>query len=70
MYNAIEESDEVELEIAWDDVSGAELDPRGVRKAMAEEIGYLRVIDLYDKVPTTECFVETGKPPICTRWWT
>ena len=53
--------------IAWDDVSGAALDPKGVRKAREEEIQYVKKMNLYTKVPTTECYARTGKAPISTR---
>ena len=38
-------------EYAVDDVSGAYLDPKMVKKARAEEIEYLRSMKLYTKVP-------------------
>lgn len=36
----VEEDQGNELEVAWDDVSGAEFDPESARKARAEEMGY------------------------------
>ena len=62
-----EESDQI-MEEAWDDVSGAELDPAAVKKARKEEIEYVRKMNLYTKVPTTECLHKTGKRPIAVRW--
>ena len=41
-YRIVEEDDQEEWEIAWDDVSGAALDPSAVKKARAEEIDYVR----------------------------
>ena len=38
-------------EYAVDDVSGAFLDPKMVKKARAEEIEYVRTMKLYTKVP-------------------
>ena len=38
----VEEDDDVEAEVAWDDVSGAELDPTVAQKAGAEEIDLVR----------------------------
>ena len=43
-YKTVEEDDTEELEIVWDDVSGAELDPGKVRKFREEEIQYVRTI--------------------------
>ena len=42
-------------EYAVDDVSGALLDPKMVKKARAEEIEYVRTMKLYTKVPISEC---------------
>ena len=36
-YRTVEEDNDEELEEAWDDVSGAQLDPKAVRKARGEE---------------------------------
>ena len=41
-YRTFEEDQNEELEIAWDDVSGAELDRKAVRQARMEEIEYVR----------------------------
>ena len=67
-YRTIEEEDPVELEIAWDDVSGAELDPKMVRKAREEEIQYVRKMELYEKVPISLCYETNGEAPISVRW--
>ena len=63
-----DEDGEEEMMTAWDDVSGAELDPKAIRDARAEEIAYVRKMGLYTKVPIKECMVKTGKQPISTRW--
>ena len=55
-------------EYAVDDVSGAYLDPKMVKKARAEEIEYVRSMKLYTKVPISECLAKTGKQPIAVRW--
>ena len=60
-YKTIEEADDGGLELAWDDASGAALDPQSVRKAREEEIQYVRKMDLYKKVPIAECYNRTGK---------
>ena len=49
-YKTIEEENEEELDVAWDDVFGAELDPQKVRRAREEEIEYVKKMDLYEKV--------------------
>ena len=67
-YKTIEEDDSPDLEVAWDDVSGAELDPKAVRKARVEEIEYVRKMNLYTKVPIKQCYSRTGTGPISTRW--
>ena len=67
-YKNIGEDNEEELEVAWDDVSGATLSPQEVKRARAEEIKYVREMKLYKKVPISECYSKTGKAPITTRW--
>ena len=57
-----------ELELAWDDVSGASLDPSAVRRARAEEVEYVRTMKLYTKVPIDECYTKTGKGSTIVRW--
>ena len=46
----VEEEDELEVEEAWDDVSGRALDPKQVKKARQEEIDYIHKMKLYEKV--------------------
>ena len=67
-YKTVEEDNDEELETAWDDVSGAELDPKVVRKARGEEIEYVRKMNLCSKVSTQECYARIGKAPIIVRW--
>ena len=67
-YTIVEEFEEETLEVAWDGVSGAELDPKLVKKARAEEVEYVHKMNLYDKVPTSECYQKTGRAPIIVRW--
>ena len=67
-YTTVEEDKSAELEAAWDDVSGAALDPKEVRRARSEEIEYVHKMELYEKVPVEECWNVTGKNPISTRW--
>ena len=61
------EDQEVELQQAWDDVSGRELDAAKVRKARAEEVGYIHKTRLYDKVPRSKA-TKLGAKVISVRW--
>ena len=67
-YRTIEYEEEETMMEACDDVSGAQLDPRGVQDARKEEVEYVRKMRLYDKVPITECRARTGKGLITARW--
>ena len=67
-YKIVEEEHEDQMEAAWDDVTGAELDPDKVRTARKEEVEYIRKMGLYNKVNETECWKQTGKAPIKVRW--
>ena len=63
-----DEDNDVEMMIAWDDESGAVLEPKVAMAARKEEIEYVRKMDLYTKVPIKECVMKTGKQPISTSW--
>ena len=67
-YRTVEESNDEVLDMAWDDVSGAELDPNKVKQARAEEVEYVHKMNLYVKVPKKQCYEKTGKGPITVRW--
>ena len=67
-YRIVEEDDQEEIEEAWDDVSGVQLDPKAVREARIEEVECIHTMDLYTKVPIAECRNKTGKAPISVRW--
>ena len=67
-YTTVEEDNEEELEAAWDDVSGATLDPKLVRQARQEEMAYVHKMQLYDKVPISERKRITARQPIIVRW--
>lgn len=56
------------MDVAWDDVPGAELDLKQVKKAQAEEVEYIHKMHFYDKVPIEECYKKIGKSPIAVRW--
>ena len=58
----------VENMVAYDDVSGEELELKGVREARREEIAYFRSMKVYEKVPVDEAYNKTGEAPIQTRW--
>ena len=49
----VEHDNEEEMQQAWDDVSGAELNPGMVKTARGEEVAYIRKMDLYTKVPAS-----------------
>lgn len=55
----IEEDLEEQLERAWDDASGAQLDPNVVKLAREEEIDYVYNANRYNKVPISECYQST-----------
>ena len=67
-YRIVEEDDTMELECAWDDVSGAALDPQKVKQARREEIEYVHKMSLHEKVPRKECVARTRRQPISARW--
>ena len=52
----------------WDDLSGKPLDTEMVLKAREDEMGEFAKHGVYEKVPVSECWNSTGKPPIGTRW--
>ena len=52
----------------WDEVSGRQLDAKGVEKARVEELVEVAKHKLYTKVPLQQCYDETGKAPIKARW--
>ena len=54
--------------VAWDDVSGNDLDPEMVLKAREEEMEQFRKHGVYEKVREEVCWAVTGKGPIGTRW--
>ena len=62
-----EEHDHPNLAEAYDDISGAMLDPQQVYKARMEEVKFIRDMRLYDKVSTDECWQVICKGPITTK---
>jgi len=51
-----------------DDVNGGVLPKEEVEKARSVEMQYLHKQEVYLPVPIEQCFEETRKPPIKTRW--
>ena len=52
----------------WDDLSGLESDPIKVQEARMEEMKEFSNHQVYIKKPIKECWDNTGKEPIGTRW--
>ena len=67
-YQIVEEPESGTMEMAWVDVSGAELDPKQVRRVRAEEVEYAHKMNMYEEVLATECYNKTGGSPIIARW--
>ena len=57
-----------DYEATYDEYTGAELPPELVEKAKQEELETYRKHAVYTKMPRSECFRITGKPPIGVRW--
>jgi hypothetical protein len=53
---------------AYDDLTGAELDPSLMKEARKEEIRFFRGRKVYEKVDVAECWRVTGAAPIGVRW--
>ena len=54
--------------LAWDDVSGSELNPKLVLTARKEEMEQFRKHEACGKVREEVCWAVTGKAPIGIRW--
>ena len=52
----------------YDDISGKPLDWNLVKQAREEEMFEVKKHKVYEKVPLTMCYEETGKNPIGVRW--
>ena len=53
---------------AYDDLTGAELDPSLMKAARKEEIAFFRGRKVYEKVDVAESWRVTGAGPIGVRW--
>ena len=56
------------IEEAWDDVKGGKLRLEDLRKARKEEVGYMVNRGIWEVVPVSRCWAETGKKPLGFRW--
>ena len=61
-------NEHLKQEVAWDDVSGVDLDPQKVTQARKDEVEFYRKMGVYVKVPVSECYEVTGKQPASVRW--
>ena len=61
----LHENDHLE---AYDDLTGAELDPSLMKEARKEEIAFFRGRTVYEKVDVAESWRVTGAGPIGVRW--
>ena len=70
--SVVQEADlDWEAEAGWDhidDVSGKPLNSVKVALARKDEIGYVRKMTVYKKVPLALCWEETGRAPIRVKW--
>ena len=62
-----EEDDEWEDKV-YDGKTGQLLSPELVRQARAEELSFMRKINLFDEVDVEECLKMIGKHPVSTKW--
>ena len=53
---------------AWDHVNEKELDPKEIRRARGEEIGYMVKRGIWRVRPVQECWDKLGKAPVSVRW--
>ena len=51
-----------------DGISGKALDQEGVREARREEMGEFRTHGVYEEVPLTACWNQTGMKPVGVIW--
>ena len=52
----------------WDEISNKKLEKDGVIAARLDEIQQIKNHNVYVKVPTSECYQNTGKAPIKVKW--
>ena len=51
-----------------DEKTGQELDYHKVKAARCEEMEFVKKIPLHDEVDEAECWEQTGKAPVSTKW--
>ena len=66
-YKIVAEDDD-KFEMAWGDVTGAEIDPTIAKQARVEESECVRDMSLYTNVLIKECYDKTGRAPFTVRW--
>ena len=59
---------DAEAERIFDDLTGNEFDLEKVKSARAEEIEFVKGLQVYEEVPNGESWIHTGTGPIGTRW--
>ena len=52
----------------WDDMSGRQLDKQRTIQARKDEIIRINSMKVWKKVPLTQCWANTGRKPVGTRW--
>ena len=52
----------------YDDVTGQKLDSKLVQVSRQDELDELVRLEVYDEVPTSQCYEHTGRAPISARW--
>ena len=52
----------------YDEITGAKLDPQKVFEAHRVEMEFMATLNVWDVVSVDECWAETGRAPIGTRW--
>ncbi len=52
----------------YDEITGAALPPELVRQARAEKIKFMLDWGVWERALTTDCWRETGKAPIGSKW--
>ena len=62
-----EEEDDAQWQMAWDDVTGQELDPSEVAKARSKEMSYVEAKKVWTLIPRKKAH-QNGWKIIPTRW--
>ena len=62
-----DEDRECEWLQAWDDITGADLNPTEVRRARIKEVGYIKSMEVWVKITRAEA-IKRGIKVVGTRW--